>query len=215
MVGEEVVELFFAEDAAKLAEGEERKEGAEDDDGAGDELVPLHLVEDGSGWFVVDEALDELLEDVEGEDEEGEDERFEKNGLVERAAFGTLAEVHHLADEDDLADDQRVDDGEGVVEGGGVVVALHEEVGVGDDGAEEDGQVGGDDGEVLELVGGALLEAGSCGCCWGGWIPAGHVGPSWLRRRRSLRGGFASEPSGVDDSTVGCFPASRWRSSGR
>ena len=98
---------------------------------------------------MVNEALDELFEEVEGEDEQPEEEGLQKDGLVERPGFGATAEFHHLADEDDLTDNESVDDGEGVVEGIGIVILAQEKYRVGGEGAEEDSQVSGDDGVVL------------------------------------------------------------------
>lgn len=171
------MELLRAEDAAKLTDGEEGDEGAEDDDGAGGELFVVEVVEDASRGLVVDEAFDGLLDEVEEEDEDGEDEGFEEAGLGDGEEFEAAAEVKHLADEDDLGDDQGVDESEGVGEGFGVVVLLRDEVGVGDDGAEEDGEIGGDGGEVFELVRGSLPEA-RCGGI------LGHGAPSFLRWNR-------------------------------
>jgi hypothetical protein len=161
-VGEEGVEGAFAEDAAEFAEGEEGQQAAEDDDGAGDHPVELDLVEGGAGGFVTDEAFDELLEEVDGEDEEREEDGFEEHRLVEGAAFDASADVHHLADEDDLANDHGVDDGEAEVHQVGVV-AVQEQVAVGDEGAEEEGEIAGGYGVVDHLALGLLLEGGFCG----------------------------------------------------
>ena len=78
------------------------------------------------------------------------------------------AEAHHLSDEDDFADHEGLDDREGVGQGvGGDVILFQQQPGVGRDGAEEKGQVGGDDGVVFELVFDAVLET-RCGWCCGG-----------------------------------------------
>ena len=63
---EEVVDRVFAEDTAEFSEGEEWEEGEEDDDAASDQLVPVGFEPHGSEGLVVDEAFDELLEEVEG-----------------------------------------------------------------------------------------------------------------------------------------------------
>ena len=77
--------------------------------------------------------------------------------------------MHHLSDEDNFANHEGLDDREGVGQGvGGDVILSHQQRSVGRDGAEENGQVGGDDGVVFELAFGALLEAGCGWCCWSG-----------------------------------------------
>ena len=110
------VKFALAKVPGEFAEGEEGHQGAQDDDGARDELGELDLVQDGARGFVVDEALDELLEEVEGEDEQAEGDGLEYDGLVEGTGLGAAANMHHVADEDDLADDEGVDEGEGVVQ---------------------------------------------------------------------------------------------------
>lgn len=112
---------------------------------------------------MVDESFDGLLEEVEDEDEQTEEDGFDEDGLVERSVLVAAADVHHLADEDDLAEYERVDEGEGEIHGGPVVPMEGEEHGVGGDGGEEDGQIGGDAEIVLELCDGALLEGGFVG----------------------------------------------------
>lgn len=131
------MELFFPEDPAEFAEGEEWDEGAEDDDGAGNHGFELQFAEDRACGLVMVEAFYELLDEVEEEDEDAEEDGLENGGLVERAAFYASTEVHHLADEDHLADDEGIDECEGVVEGIGVEF-VGDEVGVGHDSAEED-----------------------------------------------------------------------------
>lgn len=120
---EEVVELVCAEDSAEFGEAKERDEDAEDDDGFGGEIAVVDFVQDGAEGLVVDDAFDELLEEVEGEDEEAKEDCLVEDSLVKRAAFGAAAEVGHLADENDLGDDESVDDGEGVTEVVGVVLS--------------------------------------------------------------------------------------------
>jgi hypothetical protein len=197
-LGEDSKKFFFSKNAAEFAEGEERDEGAEDDDGSGNHRFELQLVEDGSRGFVMVEAFDELLQEMKGEDEDAEDERFEKGGLVERAGFCASTEVHHLADEDDLGDDESVNDGKGVAERIGAVSG-GDEVGIRRDGAEERGQVDGDDGVAPEFEGGSLLQT-RCGCilchgnpfrkilllggCRGAWPNWGKGTPREGRRAR-------------------------------
>jgi hypothetical protein len=81
-VVEHLIEFFLSEDSAEFTESKERNERAEDDDGAADELVQLDLVEDGPVGFVMDEALDELFQEVKGEDEQAKDDRLQEDGLV-------------------------------------------------------------------------------------------------------------------------------------
>ena len=66
----EGVELLFAEDTANLDEGEEGKEGAEDEDRPTYQLIRVDIVDDRSGGLPVNQAFDELLEEVEGEHEQ-------------------------------------------------------------------------------------------------------------------------------------------------
>ena len=68
------VEFLLTQNAAKFPKGEERKEGAEDDDRPGERLLEVELVQDRSRRLAVDEALDELLEEAEEEDEQAEDD---------------------------------------------------------------------------------------------------------------------------------------------
>jgi len=171
VLGEEGVELLFAEDPTEFAEGKQGDERHEDDDGAGEKLFEAGLAEDGSGGFVMDEALDELLDEVEGEDEEAEESGFDEYGLVEGAGLGPATDADHLADENDLAEDEGVDDAEAEAERGVDVVMAVEEQGIGGDDGEEDGQVGGDGGVVLELMHDALFTSEFSG---GGVRGGGH-----------------------------------------
>ena len=136
------MELFFAEDAGEFAEGEEGDQCDEEDERAGGELLHVDLVYDGPGGLVMDEALDELLEKVEGKDKEAEEEGLEEDRLVEGASLGAAAELHHLADEDDLTDDEGIDEREAEGERRIDVGLAADEYGVGGEGAEEDGEIG-------------------------------------------------------------------------
>ena len=68
------VKFILAHHSAKLPEGEEGNEGAEDDDRLADQIVDVDIVHDSSSRQAVNEALDELLDEVEGEDKQAEDE---------------------------------------------------------------------------------------------------------------------------------------------
>lgn len=139
---EELVGFFGAEYELKLAEREKWQEDAENNETAGGQLVDAKVVDDGPGGFAVDEAFDELLNEVEREDEQAEKEGANKDGLVERAGLGAFAEMEHFADENDFADDEGVNDCEGVVQF--VVddaVLAKGEPGIGDKDAEENGQI--------------------------------------------------------------------------
>ena len=71
---EEGAEFLRAEHSSYFAEGEEGKEGAEDDDGSTEHVVEVEVVPDSSERLVMDQSFDELLEDVEAEAEETEEE---------------------------------------------------------------------------------------------------------------------------------------------
>ena len=176
-LSEQSAKTRFAEYAAELAEGEERDERDEDDDGPGDKLFDVEAFEGDASGLVVDEAFDELLNEVEEKDENAEEKSFQQGGLIERKGFGAAAEVEHLADEDDLTDDEGVDESEGEVEGTGVVVVPGKEHSVGCDGAEEDSEVGGDGEVVLHLVQEPLLMGELCG---NGIRGGGHGRPSFF-----------------------------------
>ena len=88
---------------------------------------------------------------------QAEDERLVDNGLIERPGFGTLADVGHFADEDDFGDDESIDDREGVVQIIEVVL-FQQQHRVGHECGEEEGQIQGNDCEILEFALGLLLE---------------------------------------------------------
>ena len=71
-LGQESVEARFSEHSAELAEGEEGHERDENDDGARGELFQIEPLKSGSCGVVMDEAFDELLDEVEKEDEDAE-----------------------------------------------------------------------------------------------------------------------------------------------
>src|SRR5258708_3195445 len=68
------VKFVFGHHSPELPEGEEGNEGAEHDDRPPDQIVEVDIVQDRPGRLAVNEALDELLEEVEGEDKQAKDE---------------------------------------------------------------------------------------------------------------------------------------------
>src|ERR1700720_1346925 len=129
------VEFILAHHSAKLPEGEERNEGAEDDERPAEQIVDVDLAPDSSKRIMVNDAFDELLDEVKGEDKQAEDDGLVENRLVQRFGVDTPAKVRPLSDENDLGDDKSIDDREGVVQIADLIL-FQEQHGVGQERAE-------------------------------------------------------------------------------
>ena len=93
----------------------------------------------------------------------------------------------HVSDEEDFGDDKSVDDCEGVVDIADVVL-FQQDHGVGGEGAEEEGQVDGDGGEIFEFVHGLLYPGVGGGDGRGCGNVGGHSSSPLLRGRGACVG---------------------------
>jgi hypothetical protein len=110
------VKLVFAHHSAKLPEGKQRNECAGYDDRPADQIVEVGVAHDSAGRKAVDEALDELLEEVEAEHKQAEDKGFVEDSQVQRFGFDLPAKARPLSDENNFGNDQCIDDRERLVE---------------------------------------------------------------------------------------------------
>ena len=147
-------ELSFAELFVQLPHREERDQRDEEDDRPGEDLVDAlarDRVEASRESLAMDQAVDHVLQHGEDRDEHGVHDGGTQHHDHQRAPGVPLAEPHRLADEDHLGDHDGLDDGEAVVERGDPELA-RDEPPVGQEGAEENREIDGDDDEEPELL---------------------------------------------------------------